>query len=53
LSGAIATWLTPDLRNRLKQPDADAVAGALLIARRRFVLPKGKTDRERVPKFRV
>jgi N-acetylglucosamine kinase-like BadF-type ATPase len=53
LSGAIATWLTPDLRNRLKQPDADAVAGALLIARRRFVLPEGKTDRERVPKFRV
>jgi glucosamine kinase len=53
LSGAIATWLTPDLRNRLKQPDADAVAGALLIARRRFVLPEGKTDRERVPTFRV
>ena len=53
LSGAIATWLTPDLRSRLKQPDADAVAGALLVAGRRFVLRKGETDREPVPKFRV
>ena len=35
LSGAIAPWLTPDLRDRLKPPDADAVAGALLVARRR------------------
>jgi N-acetylmuramic acid 6-phosphate etherase len=51
LSGAIATWLTPDLRSRLKQPDADAVAGALLVAGRRFVLPKGETDRESVPSF--
>ena len=53
LSEAIAPWLTPDLRSRLKRPDADAVAGALLVARRRFVLPKGETDREPVPKFRV
>src|SRR5215831_17210418 len=53
LSEAIAPWLTPDLRARLKQPDADAVAGALLVARRRLVLPKGETDREPVPKFRV
>src|SRR3990170_3537256 len=33
LSGPIADWLTPDLRGRLKSPDADAVAGALLVAR--------------------
>jgi glucosamine kinase len=36
LSEAITGWLTPDLRGRLKPPDADAVAGALLVARRRF-----------------
>src|SRR5215831_13928063 len=53
LADAIAAWLTPDLRARLRQPDADAVAGALLVARRRLVLPKGETDREPVPKFRV
>jgi glucosamine kinase len=33
LSDAIAAWLTPDLRGRLKKPDGDAVAGSLLIAR--------------------
>lgn len=33
LSGPITPWLTPDLRGRLKSPDADAVAGALLVAR--------------------
>ena len=53
LSEAIAPWLTPDLRSRLKRPDADAVAGALLVARRRFVLPMGEAEREPVPKFRV
>ena len=53
LSGAIAPWLTPDLRSRLKQPDADAVGGALLVARGRFALPKGENDRESVTKFRV
>ena len=36
LADAIAPWLTPDLRDRLKPPDADGVAGALLVARRRF-----------------
>jgi len=36
LSGPIAPWLTPDLRARLKPPDANAVAGALLVARRGF-----------------
>jgi glucosamine kinase len=53
LSDAIVPWLTPDLRGRLKRPDADAVAGALLVARRPAVLPKGETEREPVPKFRV
>src|SRR5215472_4959488 len=53
LSEAIAPWLTRDLRSRLKRPDADAVAGALLVARRRFVLPTGEADHEPVPKFRV
>lgn len=36
LSDAIAAWLTPDLRGRLKKPDGDAVAGSLLVARRPF-----------------
>jgi glucosamine kinase len=36
LSDAIAAWLTPDLRGRLKPPGGNAVAGALLVARRRF-----------------
>src|SRR5215471_11707686 len=45
LSEAIAPWLTPDLRGRLKRPDADAIAGALLVARRRFVLPAGNPFR--------
>jgi glucosamine kinase len=36
LSDAIAGWLTPDLRGRLKKPDGDAVAGSLLVARRSF-----------------
>src|SRR4051812_39470398 len=40
LSDAITPWLTPDLRARLKRPDADATAGALLVARRRLVLPE-------------
>jgi glucosamine kinase len=53
LSEAIAPWLTPDLRSRLKRPDADAVSGALLLARRQFVLPRGETDGEPVPRFRV
>jgi glucosamine kinase len=53
LSEAIAPWLTPDLRSRLKRPDADAVSGAWLLARRQFVLPRGETDGEPVPRFRV
>jgi glucosamine kinase len=50
LADAIAPWLTPDLRARLKPPDADAAAGALLVARRRFELPKRVHE---TPKFRV
>ncbi len=37
LAEAITPWLTPDLRARLKRPDADAAAGALLVARGQFV----------------
>ena len=57
LSEAITPWLTPDLRARLKRPDADAAAGALLVARGRLALPKmetgAETEHEPVPKFRV
>jgi len=52
LSEAITPWLTPDLRARLKQPDADAAAGALLVARR-LVPPERENDREQASKFRV
>ena len=53
-----APWLTPDLRTRLKRPDADATAGALLVARGRLdlptlALPGRETDHEQAPKFRV
>jgi glucosamine kinase len=53
LSEAITPWLTPDLRDRLKQPDADAAAGALLVARGRLVLPRRDADHEQAAKFRV
>ena len=46
LSEAITPWLTPDLRARLKRPDADAAAGALLVARGRIALPKRDRDHE-------
>lgn len=36
LAEAMTPWLTPDLRGRLKPPDGDGVAGALLVARRRL-----------------
>ncbi|MEY9459648.1 glucosamine kinase [Bradyrhizobium ottawaense] len=39
LANAMTPWLTPDLRARLKRPDADATAGALLVARGRLDLP--------------
>jgi N-acetylglucosamine kinase-like BadF-type ATPase len=53
LADAIMPWLTPDLRARLRHPDADAAAGALLVARGRLDLPKRETDHEQASKFRV
>ena len=53
LADTMTLWLTPDLRARLKRPDADASAGALLVARGQFKLPKRETDREQTSKFRV
>jgi len=53
LSEAITPWLTPDLRDRLKRPDADAAAGALLVARGRLALPTRDSDHEQAAKFRV
>jgi glucosamine kinase len=63
LADAITPWLTPDLRSRLRCPDADAAAGALLVARGRLdlprkeqpkkELPKGEPDHEQASKFRV
>src|SRR3954464_5088034 len=53
LADAITPWLTPDLRERLKRPDADAAAGALLLARGRFAVPKREMDDEQAAKFRV
>jgi glucosamine kinase len=52
LSDPITPWLTPDLRARLKRPDADAAAGALLVARR-LVLPERESDHEQASRFRV
>jgi glucosamine kinase len=34
LASAIEPWLSPDVRRRLKPADGDAVAGALILARR-------------------
>ncbi len=53
LSEAISAWLTPDLRDRLKSPDGDAVAGALLVARGHFSVGVAMAAAEPVPKFRV
>jgi glucosamine kinase len=53
LSDAIAPWLAPDLRARLKGPDADAAAGELLVARRRLILPERECDHEQGPRFHV
>ena len=51
LADAITPWLTPDLRARLRRPDADAAAGALLIARGRLELPKRETSHEQASKL--
>src|SRR6201996_3371218 len=40
LADAMTPWLTPDLRARLRRPDADAATGALLVARGQLDLPK-------------
>jgi glucosamine kinase len=53
LSEAIAAWLAPDLRDRLKPPDGDPVAGALLVARQRFTVGQAASVSEPFPKFRV
>jgi glucosamine kinase len=53
LADAIAPWLTPDLRERLKRPDADAAAGALLVARGRLAVPRREMDDEHAANFRV
>jgi len=52
IAQAITPWLTPDLRDRLKPPDADAAAGSLLVARGLRVPTRKKND-EQVAKFRV
>src|SRR3954449_8230904 len=46
LADAIKPWLTPDLRERLKRPYADAAAGALLVARGRLAVPRRKIGDE-------
>lgn len=53
LANAITPWLTPDLRARLRRPDADAAAGALLVARGQLDLPQRETDHEKASKFSV
>ncbi|MBR0823490.1 hypothetical protein [Bradyrhizobium liaoningense] len=63
LADATTPWLTPDLRARLRRPDAAATAGALLLTRGRLDLPKmdlpkmdlpkRETDHEQASKFRV
>lgn len=53
VSDAIGAWLTPALRGRLKAPDADAIAGALMLARRRFGLPGRQAEGEPTSEFRV
>lgn len=53
LADAMTPWLTPDLRGRLKRPDGDAAAGALLVARGRLELPRMETEHEPASKFRV
>src|ERR1700745_3563475 len=53
LADSMTPWLTPDLRGRLRHPDADAARGALLVARGRLDLPKTETDHEQASKYRV
>lgn len=53
LAEAITPWLTPDLRARLKRPDADAAAGALMVARGQLAVPKKDINNEQAAKLRV
>jgi glucosamine kinase len=53
LAEAITPWLTPDLRARLKRPDADAAAGALLVARGQLAVPTRDVNDEQAAKLRV
>jgi glucosamine kinase len=53
LAEVIVPWLTPDLRDRLKSPDGDGVAGALLVARRRVFAGDPPLGREKVFGSRV
>jgi glucosamine kinase len=51
LAGAITPWLTPDLRDRLKPPDADAAAGAALAARQHIRIDDSRTLRQPWARF--
>jgi glucosamine kinase len=53
LADPIWPWLTPDLRVRLKPADADAAAGALLVARGRLSLPGRDSNHGQAEKFRA
>jgi glucosamine kinase len=53
LSEPMAAWLKPDLRDRLKSPENDAVAGALLVARGPFKPGAATVGGESVPEFRA
>ena len=53
LSAAIASWLRPDLRGQLKAPDGDAVAGALLVARRGIAMGEATDIPELLPALGV
>ncbi len=53
LAGAITPWLTPDLRDRLKPPDADAAAGAVLAARRRTKIDHSRAPRQPSARFGI
>ena len=51
LADALTPWLTPDLRERLRPPDADAMAGALLAARRHLRFEESQIVRNQPANF--